>query len=311
MAGILDNKTRIMDVIVTDVGRQQLASGKLQAKFASFTDMHTYYESDPVSGSTDATNRIYFEATSRPQDIITFETDDSGQLFPFTYNNVALRGSNLANISTTDTTFGREIPALTGSVFASQAVEVISRITEHFKEQRLIGTQDPLFENVAFTLSTESITFRVDNNTFANGELPTVNVNSAEPFFLDKRLSHIPNYSFLPPVVVDKFGNKVPLGQYSNPNQTSNLSYDEIMSSLVSKQASSVSFTKTSSDNNILMQFFETTAGEFKKLDVIDFGSFVTNDPDRPGKHVFFVGKVFVDDFDSPTFINLYTVVLD
>jgi len=311
MAGILDNKTRIMDVLITDVGRQQLAQGKLQAKFASFTDMHTYYESDPVSGSSDATGRIYFEAASRPQDIITFETDDSGQLFPFSYNKIALRGSNLANISTVDTTFGREIPALTGSIFASQAVEVISRITEHFKEQRLIATQDPLFEDVTFTLSTGSISFNVNNKTFANGEIPTVSVNSAEPFFLDKRLSHIPNYSFLPPVVSDKFGSKVPLGQYTNPNQSNNLTYDEIMSSLASKQAASVSFTKTSSDNNILMQFFETTAGEFKKLDVIDFGSFVTNDPDRPGKHVFFVGKVFVDDFDSPTFINLYTVVLD
>ena len=64
MAGILDKKTRVMDVIVTREGRRQMADGDLRATFASFTDKHTFYEKDIVSGSTDPTKRIYFEACS-------------------------------------------------------------------------------------------------------------------------------------------------------------------------------------------------------------------------------------------------------
>ena len=57
---------------------------------------------------------------------------------------------------------------------------------------------------------------------------------------------------------------------------------------------------------------FELNDNKFKKLDIIDFGTF--NDPDdlaRPEKHVFFIGKVFVDNNGSPSFVNLFTVIMD
>ena len=84
MAGILDNKTRILDTIVTELGRRQISSGKMKIEYATLTDASAYYEFDPVSGSSDATRRIYFEAPGkRKQDLITFETDDGGKLLGF------------------------------------------------------------------------------------------------------------------------------------------------------------------------------------------------------------------------------------
>ena len=47
------------------------------------------------------------------------------------------------------------------------------------------------------------------------------------------------------------------------------------------------------------------------KLRVIDFGEFEDMDPYSPGKHVFFVGKLFSDEADQQTFINIFTVVFD
>ena len=44
---------------------------------------------------------------------------------------------------------------------------------------------------------------------------------------------------------------------------------------------------------------------------MIDFGEFEDADPFSPGKHIFFVGKVFDDDEGDTTFINLFTVVFD
>ena len=50
-----------MDVVITDQGRRQMASGKMKIEFASISDAQVFYEYDAASGSTDATDRIYFE----------------------------------------------------------------------------------------------------------------------------------------------------------------------------------------------------------------------------------------------------------
>jgi hypothetical protein len=311
MAGILDNKTRIMDVLITDVGRQQLAAGKLQIKFASFTDMHSFYESDPVSGSADATNRIYFEASSRPQDLITYETDDSGNLFPIQAQGISLRGTSLNKRNTVAAAFGDVTPVAVGADFATAAKDLITQPSKNFKQQYFIKTLDPLFVNEGFRLSTGSIFYNLDNGLFPGGKV-IVNLENVENLFFDKRLSHIPNFNFLPPVVLDDGDSElVSLGDYANLNQSDDLSYDEIIESLQGKPIRTIDFVKTSPDNNVLMQFFETSAGNFQKLDAIDFGSFATDSVSRPGKHVIFVGKVYTTSQGDPRFINMFTIILD
>jgi len=82
----------------------------------------------------------------------------------------------------------------------------------------------------------------------------------------------------------------------------------------VEKERSVMTFLKTSEENNIIMQMFEVDDKrlKFKKLDVIDFGEFtVEEDENRPNKHVFFVGKIFLNSFNIPTFVNIFTVILD
>ena len=64
MAGILNNKERIMDFTITDEGKRQAGQGQMRIKFATFTDYHTFYD---VSGSnefpnlaSDASSRVFF-----------------------------------------------------------------------------------------------------------------------------------------------------------------------------------------------------------------------------------------------------------
>jgi hypothetical protein len=82
MSGILDPKSRIMDVLLTEEGRRQLANGSIRIEYASFSDSSTFYEMDILSGSSDPSNRLFFECSSSPYDQITFETDDGGLLNP-------------------------------------------------------------------------------------------------------------------------------------------------------------------------------------------------------------------------------------
>ena len=68
MAGILDQKTRVMDFILTDEGRRQIRDGDLRISFASFSDLGAFYTEESDGVASDAGARIYFEASSRHQD---------------------------------------------------------------------------------------------------------------------------------------------------------------------------------------------------------------------------------------------------
>ena len=81
----------------------------------------------------------------------------------------------------------------------------------------------------------------------------------------------------------------------------------------VLKEFKTVTFDKTSSNNNLLIQIFEKDKNVLKKLDIIDAGTFINrDDPNRRfEKQVFYAGKIYLDDFNTPTFINLFTLIFD
>jgi len=141
MSGILDNKTRIIDAIVTSEGRRQLAEGDMRIEYVSFTDAGTYYRADVVSGSADASSRIFFEACNLPQDQITFEADDSGKLMPFANAlDVQLRAGNILSFSlgvpTSSIFVGslEHVNVLSGTAFASVASNLLAESSENFKK---------------------------------------------------------------------------------------------------------------------------------------------------------------------------------
>lgn len=98
MAGILDSKQRIMDVFVTNEGRAQAAAGEFSIRYATFTDRHTFYDTDnglePRPIASDATNRIFFECSNRRQDQIVVETLSGGAIKPFRSADFDLTPSN-------------------------------------------------------------------------------------------------------------------------------------------------------------------------------------------------------------------------
>ena len=82
MSGILDNKSRIIDAILTTEGRRQMADGNFVVKFVTFSDAGVVYQKSN-EGHEDPTNKIYLESFNVPHDQIIFESDDSGNLVPF------------------------------------------------------------------------------------------------------------------------------------------------------------------------------------------------------------------------------------
>jgi len=84
VAGILDPKTRILDTVITQEGKRQIANGGLRAVYATVSDKSSYYEFSHASGSEDASKRIYFESPiENINDSIIMESDDSGKLLGY------------------------------------------------------------------------------------------------------------------------------------------------------------------------------------------------------------------------------------
>jgi len=372
MAGILDNKSRIMDVLVTEIGRRQMASGKMRIEFASFTDSSTFYRPDIASGSADATQRIYFEATNQHQDMITFETDDSGDLLGYEIDShTSLVGDSVFDKSSTGENLADYLFVSGGKGdFASLSAGIVSSSADHFDDLYSIGSRATFELDKKLKLNTERLSFTIDNSRpFSSGDVTEADVDTIEPFFLDKRLSHLDQFKFLPPVVPGSgpFDSRR-LGRFENLNQADDMSYFDLMMELEksetsvidqetainemsnetegstggsglqyhkqlmqdvamenlsvsltteasSRERKDIVFEKTSDQNNIVMQMFEVAGSKFTKLDVIDFGEFNIARTPFPGfrsnKRVFFIGKVFLNTARIPTFVNIFTMVID
>lgn len=311
MSGILDSKKRMLDTILTREGRRQLAQGSLRLEFVTFTDAETFYQSDDVSGSSDASERIFFEASDLPQDQITFEADDSGKLMPF-------RGSQLGVLDGKVLSGSSDVylTVVTGSAFASLAGQLLSSSIDSFTKLYAIRTDDVLFdEEKEFETNTNEITFTINNDVpFSRREVKKASVDKIESLFQDKRLSHLPNFMYLPPVnkpVAQGVGT-TPLGNYPVIGQrTTPLTYDQLKTDISNREQIIIDFSRTTLKSNIMCQLFELRQDQLLKLDVIDFGELVTDDVDTPIKRVFFAGKVFIDSFGAQTFVNVFTLIFE
>ena len=246
MSGILNNKERILDSIITLEGRRQIVGGKLKIEFASFSDKFTFYESDVASGSSDASERIFFEATSLPQDQISFEADDSGRLLSFEGRNFVKTKAGKIVVSGSFLTDKTE--------FASTANKLLSSSVDNFKDLRSIGSNDFFRDDKNFVISENSVSFTItDEKPLRSDEVQSIGINKAESFFQDKRLSHIKNFKFLPPknkkTTLDPDGSV--LGEFRPLSQSEILSIEELVDSLSHKDSHTIYFSETSRYNNI------------------------------------------------------------
>lgn len=338
MSGILDTKTRVLDTILTVEGRKQLSQGGVDIAYVSFSDGATFYAADVQSGSQDATQRIYLESCQLPQDQITFQADDQGNVSPFgntagintgwgkiidyTYTGVTSSFIGGAGIGTS---------AARGDNFAVQVNDLLGASPDNFTKLRVLSTVDPFFEDDGFAAGPSSITFQINDGRPLRWPWQySTHVSAMDSIFSDPRFSHLPNFKYLPPI--NKLKDESPLGDWGIQDASrvrfvgsyapwgiytwfwfSALRFDQIAFELRYYESlgymKQINFDPTSITNNLVGQFFELNYDTLKKLDIVDYGRHRTGDPNHPTAHVFFVGKVTVDEKGTDTFIHLFTLV--
>jgi hypothetical protein len=335
MSGILNNKQRIIDAIMTLEGRRQLSEGDMRVEYYSFTDNGTRYEPDVNSGSIDVTDQIYLEASHLPQDQITFEADDSGRLKPFSGElDLAVKDGHIITHSFVSSSSALltgsviETSFLTGTEFASQASNLLGESINNFQKLRVISSKDRVFEDDGFGVSSNDVEFVIhDERPIENQTQWVANINDVESLFSDPRLGNVQNFQYLPPInkVIEDNVDKTDyretsdyhLGRYPPWGRTHlfAMDYQQIDAELDyyadQGYCKTISFNPTSKNNKLMIQMFERSFSRLSKLDVIDYGLLRTGNPDSPLAHVFFIGKVKTDDNDTHSFIHLFTMVFE
>lgn len=308
MAGILNNKSRMLDTILTREGRRQIASGDLRIKFVTFTDRHTFYSQEDADASDDADDRIYLEAFHRSQDQIIFETDDEGRFLPFDGADVKVRRGKLYRSS------GPAHKELVGDEVSSAIYELLETSIQNFSDQQVIGTKDIYSDTNGFELTLNNMIFEInDTKPFARNEISEIELEKVESLYQDKRLQHLPFYKYLPPVNKPKAGfiEGEPLGYYARLNQDPPMSYEDIMEELSDKDNITIEYLDTSIENNLVMQLLEVKPGGVEKLALIDCGEFPSLSPENDGIRVYFAGKVLEDGNGMQTFVNMFTIMFE
>jgi hypothetical protein len=332
MSGILDSKSRVLDTIITQEGRSQLSQGGIDISYVTFTDNGTFYKADLASGSQDATARIYLESSLLPQDSITFQADDNGNVQPFANDSdVSSAGGQILDYSfapVSSATIGsvETMSSLTGNAFATAADTLVGASPRNFAKLRIIASIDPVFEDAAFALGPNQVTFNINaTRPIAEVAQYSTHISALDSLFADPRFANVQNFRFLPPVnkLADRsldrsdpqvMSNYV-VGYYEPFGRThvDGLSYQQVMSELQYYQnlgyMQTINIDPTSLGNRLVGQFFEKGYGTLKKLDVINFGTFPTGNSASPVASIFFVGKVEVDEKGTDTFLHLFTLV--
>jgi len=329
MSGILDNKSRVIDALLTYEGRRQMAEGNFVISYATLSDAFVVYEPSNVDGHVDPTTKIYLEAFNAPQDQITFESDDSGKLSPFNQAFSAekniLHAGKIKKIKENFVSGTISSTTVSGSAFSAEIESILSSSLDNFKKLQIIGTIDRFYKDDQFALTLNEISYDIKND-IENLRLSTPTLADAtDSLFNDKKLRNLINFRWLPPIrkikneSLDKKNSirleqlNLGLGSYPPWGEVEPLTFSDIKKELASYEstAKTVYFDPSSRDNDIVAQFFEITDNEARKLEVIDYGR-VYSDSQNPKKinnHVFFVGKLITDDNGTDCFIHLFTLL--
>lgn len=313
--GALDSKTRVLDVVMTPNGRASLARGGFNVAYASFTDGQTFYDPGSISGSYDtATDRIFLEAPgSLPQDTLVITTDDSGDLIPASAfgTNIDAKGT----LYEIDYTGYRPVSGYqTGSNFSSAVDNVTSMFQTAYSYNSIIGTRPPLDEDLDFTIVPTTASF---STIGISGSESVSEIDTADSLFFDKRFANLPQFKFLPPVV--STGGAVGfLGKFRNIKKFNQYTYEDLKSDVFGtdsnpiKQRRDVTIESTTLQNDLVIQMYEITNDGVTKLDAVDYGEVVDyTDNNHQQKRIVFFGKVFLDNSETATYVNLFTVVFD
>lgn len=302
-----------MDFTITQEGKRQAGTGEMRINYATFTDLHTFYD---TSGSAeiptlaaDASDRIFFETHNRYQDVIVPELEAGLSMRPFRTQDFDVFGDGTVASGSFSTGLVTLPNLQTGSQIDAIEQKILEGLTQNLVDQRVVTTVDEfsLYQDISISPLTAS--FVINQNTkYLRGE--KVNLQDIPSFFFDKRFEAFPNFKFLPPINKTDPGavdSNVRLAFYPNLNER----YSDENEDLINKEFITLNYDQTSRNNNLAIQVFEKSETGVKKLSMVDLGLFdkvVAGTSTTKKVRRVKVGKIMRDIDEAESFINVFTL---
>ena len=295
MAGILNNKSRILDVVLTELGRQQMNRGEFEISFATFSDSNVRYEDAGDNILEDMKNELYFETFGCSSDEVVPEIDNFGDFL--------LTKQIAPTLTVKDGILYEK------SVDGFNQVEGFANISKftdltvnRWKGLQLLETVHSIEE---FTIDRESITL---NASVSKNNLPKT-VNLLNPILVDSRFSGAVNTMFLAPTVMQQ-GKEVSLkayNEYSMPYTKENV-LSEIQSKSRANARVKIGSPDTFEEYNIISQMYIGKNQSIKKYLVVDAGEFL-NEEGIPTMQVYHLGLIYKDKYGTSKFSRGFSIV--
>jgi len=315
MAGFLDPKQRVMDVIITELGRQQMMKGEFDVKYVSFSDKGVDYRDQGDGVLEPITDRLFFESFSLASDEIIPEIDSLGKFI-----------------------INQEMPGTLevrdGVLYEQNPIGSYSEIDGYSKVTTFADNTTRRFRNLEILNTVSNVDeFSVNQTEFTVQASPTLETNIIgptdievlTPLSLDPRFENQINMRYLPPLFTNTAGESVPFGSYNKWTDSNGASLDplnvenyqkridEIRSSTLTG-TSSCKITLGPDDSeayehyNILGQVFVSKQQSIKKYIVIDAGEFKDIENVAIAR-IYFLGFVYKDSLGITKFVREFSIV--
>ena len=306
-----------MDFTITQEGKRQAGTGEMRINYATFTDLHTFYD---TSGSAeiptlaaDASDRIFFETHNRYQDVIVPELEAGLSMRPFRTQDFQSFGDGTVASGSFSTGLVTLPNLQTGSQIDAIEQKILEGLTQNFVDQRVVATVDEfsLYQDISISPLTASFTVPQTSAGYMRGSEESI--RNVPSIFFDKRFEAFPNFKFLPPI--NKFdpgstNPDEPLARYPELNER----YKDDDEELIGTEKKVLTYDQTSRNNNLAVQVFEKSETGVQKLSMVDLGLFEKNvEGTSTTKKIrrVKVGKLLLDPDGSETFVNIFTLEFD
>lgn len=296
MSGVLDSKNRVMDVILTDIGRDQMNRGEFEVSFVSFSDKGAEYIDDGTGVAADITDRLYFETYSSPSDEIVPEISNEGDFTLTKKISPSLTVNNGVLFEKTDTGYAQV------DAFANIG-SFTNILPGRFKSLQIIRSYNEIDD---FEISKTDVSLKSSKKV--STQLPE-GIDLIKPILVDQRFTGTINTLYLPPTTINS-GKVTPLRAFNRFGPEN--SEDNVLSEIRDKSWASSRIEIGSIDNfdeyNILGQAFVKQDQTVRKYLIVDAGEYLS-DKNEIMMQVYHLGFIYKDETGTSKFSRAFSLV--
>jgi len=293
MSGVLDNKKRVLDVILTEIGRDQMNRGEFEVTFVTFSDKGCQYKDDGTGVAASILDNLYFESFSSPSDEIIPEINNEGDFVLTKKVTPSLTVNNGILYEQTEEGYQQ--------VDAFENISAFTDITtSRWSGLQILRTESEL---ASFETDRTNITLNIPDKKSPG------DVTNIKPILVDPRFVGSINTMYLPPVS-EIAGELRPMRAFNRfgPANTIGNVKEEIQNKSWARNRIQLGTETTFDQYNIIGQSFIKKGKGVRKYLVVDGGEY-TNVQGDPIMQVYHLGFIFKDEFGTSKFTRGFSII--